>query len=74
MKPRKSKLSFGEKAGLTAIIIWLLLIVGYLMNAWKCVSNFLDAPTIGQATTVAWVQLLGIFTGPLGSIFGFVVW
>lgn len=60
--------------GLIVILIWILGIIGYIMNAWKCVSNFLDAPTIGEASTVAWVQLVGIFTGPIGSIMGWFVW
>ena len=60
--------------GLLFLLIWILGIIGYIMNAWKCVSNFLDAPTIGQASTVAWVQLVGIFTGPIGSIMGWVIW
>lgn len=60
--------------GLIVLLIWILGIIGYVMNAWKCVSNFLDAPTIGEASVVAWVQLVGIFTGPIGSIMGWFVW
>lgn len=60
--------------GVVILLLWILGIVGYIMNAVKCVMNFLDAPTIGQASTVAWVQLVGIFTGPLGSVIGWFVW
>ena len=60
--------------GLIAVILWILGIIGWVMNTWKCISNFLDAPTIGQVSTVAWVQLIGIFTGPVGSVMGWFVW
>jgi hypothetical protein len=60
--------------GLIVVLIWILSIIGWVMNTWKCISNFLDAETLGQASTVAWVQLIGIFTGPVGSVMGWVIW
>ena len=63
-----------EKVGLSFVAVWILGIIGYVMNAWKCVVGILDAPTIGEVSTVAWVQLLGVFTGPIGSVMGWVIW
>lgn len=66
--------STAEKFGLTMILIWLVLIIGWIMNTLKCIAGFLDAPTIGEVATVHWVQLIGIFTGPIGSIMGLFIW
>lgn len=63
-----------EKLGLTFILILIMGVVGWIINLCKCISGFLDAPTIGEVSTVAWVQLLGVFTGPVGSIMGWVIW
>ncbi|MNE65491.1 hypothetical protein D3C80_1609730 [compost metagenome] len=63
-----------EKAGLTLVLVWLILIIGWIMNTWKCIAGFLDANNIAEVATVHWVQLLGIFTGPVGSIMGLFIW
>lgn len=60
--------------GLVVVCIWLFLIVGWVMNTWKCIAGFLDAHTIGEVLVIHWVQLVGIFTGPVGSIMGWFIW
>lgn len=60
--------------GVVVVLIWLALILGWIMNTWKCIAGFLDATTIGEVLVVHWVQLVGIFTGPVGSIMGWVIW
>lgn len=60
--------------GLIVVLLWILAIVGWIMNLWKCVAGFLEVPTLGEVTTTTIVQLVGVFTGPVGSVMGWVIW
>lgn len=71
---RGSSGNVAATAGITIVLIWILAIVGWVINLCKCIGGFLDAPTLGEITTVTIIQLVGVFTGPVGSVMGWVIW
>jgi hypothetical protein len=55
------------KTGLVLIAIWIVAIIGWVINLVNVVKLAIDNV---EFTTLFIVQVVGIFFGPLGSILG----
>ena len=49
--------------------LWLILVVGWLINIIIFVKSF---TTLGEVTGFQIIQVIGIFTGPVGSVLGYL--
>lgn len=59
---------------LLVVLVWLWFIIGWVLNTVKGITGFIDANTVAEVSTTVWIQIICIFTGPVGSIVGWFVW
>jgi hypothetical protein len=55
--------------GLTAILIWATMIIGWIVNIIQLVSIAMNS---GALTLLVVLKIVGVFIAPLGSILGII--
>lgn len=61
-----------QVTGITALLVWLFIVIGVIANIWQTIILWLQVEAIGEASGFLFVKTITIFIPFVGSVMGWV--